>query len=565
MPIFKSAHPDIEMPWHLPVWTWLFDSEHSPLRTQKPDQIQGFTNAITKEHLSYSDLKDHSTHLSTVLVKKYGLKQGQTVALFSPNTVWYPCAMFGILRAGGVVSGASPAYNVEEMSYALKTAEAKFLFTVPSSMEIAAAAAKNAGIPLDHVFLLEGSMEGFTTIKDLIRQGQEYGSSGQIEQFRLPPGKKNKDICGFLSFSSGTTGLPKAVMIAHSNVIAQCLQVRQISPSTLTRILAVLPLFHITGLVHQMHLPVLLNANVYMLPAFTMDSMLQTVQDYKLEEILLVPPIIIRLVRDEKTLAKYDLSSIKRFSSGAAPLSAEILDLLKKRFPGTGFKQGYGMTESCSCITAHPPDKYSFDYAFRVGTIVASTEVKIIHPDTGKECGLDEPGEIWARGPQIVMGYLNNPKATAETFDKDGFLHTGDIGQLDKEGFITITDRLKEMIKVKGIGVAPAELEDLLLGHDDVEDVAVLGTPDDYAGERPKAYIVLKPGKQSGDVTAIGKGLIKYVQEKKVRHKWVTEVEIIDEIPKSPSGKILRRVLRDMDRSGKKGLVVKDDRERARL
>lgn len=354
-------------------------------------------------------------------------------------------------------------------------------------------------------------------------------------------------------------------MISHSNVIAQCLQVRQISPSTLKRILAVLPLFHITGLVHQMHLPVLLNANVYMLPSFSMDSMLQTVQDYKLEEILLVPPIIIRLVRDEKTLAKYDLSSVKRFSSGAAPLSAEILDLLQKRFPGTGFKQGYGMTESCSCITAHPADKYSFQYASRVGTIVASTEVKIIEPDTGKECGLDEPGEIWARGPQIVMGYLNNPKATAETFDKDGFLHTGDIGALDNEGFITITDRLKEMIKVKGIGVAPAELEDLLLGHDDVEDVAVLGTPDDYAGERPKAYIVLKPTKRSGDVAAIGKGLIKYVQEKKVRHKWVTEIEIVDEIPKSPSGKILRRVLRDMNRAGKRGVVVKDDRERARL
>jgi 4-coumarate--CoA ligase len=296
-----------------------------------------------------------------------------------------------------------------------------------------------------------------------------------------------------------------------------------------------------------------------------MEGMLQTVQDYKLEEMLLVPPIIIRMVRDEATLAKYDLSSLRRFSSGAAPLSAEILELLKKRFPGTGFKQGYGMTESCSCITAHPPAKYDFKYAFRVGTIVASTEVKIVDPDSGKECGLNQPGEIWARGPQVVMGYLNNPKATADTFDKDGFLHTGDIGQLDEEGLITITDRLKEMIKVKGIGVAPAELEDLLLGHDAVEDVAVLGTPDDYSGERPKAYIVLKAPKRNGDVQATGKDLIKYVQEKKVRHKWVTEIEIIEEIPKSPSGKILRRVLSDMAKTGKRGIVIKDDRARARL
>ena len=467
--------------------------------------------------------------------------------------------MFGTLRAGGVVSGASPAYNTEEMTYALKTADAKFLFTVPGSMEVAAAAAANVGIPKEHVFLLEGKMEGHKTMSDLIELGKSYGSTGQVEQFRLPPGKKNKDVCGFLSFSSGTTGLPKAVMISHANVMAQCFQVRQLSPSTLRRILAVLPLFHITGLVHQLHLPILLNANVYMLPAFTMDAMLQTVQDYKLEEMLLVPPIIIRMVREQATLKKYDLSSLKRFSSGAAPLSGEILQALEQTFPGTGFKQGYGMTESCSCITAHPPENYAYSYAFRVGSIVANTEVKIIDIDSGKELGLDQPGEIWARGPQIVMGYLNNEKATAETFDKDGFLHTGDIGSVDEENFITITDRLKEMIKVKGIGVAPAELEDLLLGHEEVEDVACLGITDDYSGERPKAYVVLQDKKK--DKTETARKLIQYVKDKKVRHKWIVEVEVVEEIPKSASGKILRRVLRDMAKQGNKGEVVRDQRE----
>ena len=467
--------------------------------------------------------------------------------------------MFGTLRAGGVVSGASPAYNTEEMTYALKTADAKFLFTVPGSMEVAAAAAANVGIPKEHVFLLEGKMDGHKTMSDLIQLGESYGPTGQVEQFRLPPGKKNKDVCGFLSFSSGTTGLPKAVMISHANVMAQCFQVRQLSPSTLRRILAVLPLFHITGLVHQLHLPILLNANVYMLPAFTMDAMLQTVQDYKLEEMLLVPPIIIRMVREQATLKKYDLSSLKRFSSGAAPLSGEILQALEQTFPGTGFKQGYGMTESCSCITAHPPENYAYSYAFRVGSIVANTEVKIIDIDSGKELGLDQPGEIWARGPQIVMGYLNNEKATAETFDKDGFLHTGDIGSVDEENFITITDRLKEMIKVKGIGVAPAELEDLLLGHEEVEDVACLGITDDYSGERPKAYVVLQDKKK--DKTETARKLIQYVKDKKVRHKWIVEVEVVEEIPKSASGKILRRVLRDMAKQGNKGEVVRDQRE----
>jgi 4-coumarate--CoA ligase len=356
-------------------------------------------------------------------------------------------------------------------------------------------------------------------------------------------------------------------MISHQNVIAQCLQIQQITPPDHQKILAVLPLFHITGLVHGLHLPILINAEVYMLPTYTMPDMLKVVSENQIKELLLVPPILIRLVRDPE-VDKYDLSCVQRFSSGAAPLSQEILDLLQKKFPQTGFKQGYGMTESCSCITAHAPENYGYEYAHRVGTIVASTEVKIVDPISGQELGLNEPGEILARGPQITMGYLNNEQATKDTYTEEGFLHTGDIGKIDEEGLITITDRLKEMIKVKGIGVAPAELEDLLLGHDKVEDVAVLGIDDEYSGERPKAYVVLKPAviKTMGtNIEPVGKELIKYVQEKKIRHKWVVEIEFIEEVPKSASGKILRRILRDMARSGRKGWVVRDDRERAKL
>lgn len=354
--------------------------------------------------------------------------------------------------------------------------------------------------------------------------------------------------------------MPKAVMISHQNVIAQCLQIEQITPNTHKKVMAVLPLFHITGLVHQMHLPILLNAEVIMLPQFTMEGMLDVIVEYKLSEILSVPPILIRLVRDP-IVDKYDLSHITRFSSGAAPLSEEIIQLLQKKFPNSGFKQGYGMTESCSCITAHPPSKYDYKYAHSGGAIVASTEVKIIKDD-GTEADVGEDGEVLARGPQVVMGYLKNEKATRETFDEGGWLHTGDRGAIDAEGMIHITDRIKELIKVKGIGVAPAELEDLLLGHPKVEDVAVMSIKDDYSGELPKAYVVVKPG--LNEDSAIGKEIIAYVKEKKVRYKWIKEVEFINEIPKSPSGKILRRVLRDKEKSGKFGLVVKDN-ARAKL
>lgn len=465
---------------------------------------------------------------------------------------------------GGKVSGASPAYNVDEMAYALKTADSKFLFTAPASMEVAEGAAKEAGLSSKNLFLLEGSLPGYSTVHDLIAIGKSYGLLGQLPAYKIPPGAKNNDICGFLSFSSGTTGLPKAVMISHQNVIAQCMQIQQCSPPNTTHVLAVLPLFHITGLVHQLHLPILLNAEVLMTPTFTMPIMLSVIQEYALKELLLVPPILIRLIRDP-VVKDYDSTSVLRFSSGAAPLSQEVIDLLAEKFPRaasgkiygeTGLKQGYGMTESCSCITAYPLHRVvGFKWGNAVGEVVANTEVKILKED-GTEGGVNEPGEILARGPQITMGYLNNEKATRETFDEEGFLHTGDQGRIDEDGMIWILDRIKEMIKVKGIQVAPAELEDLLLGHPKVEDVAVLGIPDDYSGELPKAFVVLKSGVDKSH--GVGKELIEYIKDKKVRYKWVKEVELVDEIPKSASGKILRRVLRDKANHAERGLVVKD-------
>ncbi|KAI2791913.1 hypothetical protein POX_b01942 [Penicillium oxalicum] len=548
--IFKSQQPAISVPENITIWDWLFESPASPLSQDGGLHSGGFTNAATNERIAYDQVKDYAVKISTALEQKFGISKGDVVALFSPNTVWYPVAMFATNRIGGIVSGASPAYNVEEMTFALRTAQAKVLMTAATSLSVAVPAARNAGIPQDRIVLLEGKQEGFTSIQDLVIFGASLGAHRQAAPLTIPLGQTNKDLCGFLSFSSGTTGLPKAVMIAHHNVIAQSMQVEQITPKENKKVLAVLPLFHITGLVHQMHLPVFRNAEVYMLPAFTMKAMLDTVVQYQIAELLLVPPILIRLLRDP-IVREFDLSHIRRFSSGAAPLSSEVIQELQRRFPNTGFKQGYGMTESCSCITAHPIEKSTYKYAHCGGTIVANTEVKIVDPDTGKELGYNEPGEILARGPQIVMGYLNNEKATAETFDSEGWLHTGDVGFIDEEGLITITDRIKEMIKVKGIAVAPAEIEDLLLGHPDVEDVAVGPIPDDYTGQRPKAYVVLKPGLCQGmDRGAIMERLQKlmaYVRDNKVRHKWVTEVEIVDEIPKSASGKILRRMLRTLE------------------
>ncbi|KAJ8106232.1 hypothetical protein ONZ43_g7134 [Nemania bipapillata] len=518
MPIFKSNHPDITVPNNVTIWEWLFEegSDYSPLNKYPQEQLAGYVDATTKERVSWKDVKEAATYISTTLIREYGLKPGDTVSLFSRNTIWYPVMLFAAIR---VVSGASPAYNVEEMTYALRTANAKFIATHPTSISIASQAARNAGIPKNRIFLLEDQLDGYTTIQDLIARGRKYMAANQAPYVKLPHGKTNKDVCALLSFSSGTTGLPKAVMIAHQNVIAQSLQIKAITTADHNKVLGVLPLFHITGIVHSMHLPLVINAEVIMTPVFSMKTMLCTIVEYQITEILLVPPILIRLVRDP-IVDKYDLSCVKRISSGAAPVSEEVLQLLKEKFPGSGFKQGYGMTESCSCITAHPPWAYDYRYAHTVGTIVANTEVKIVKED-GTQADVGEPGEILARGPQVVMGYLHNETATRETFDANGFLHTGDQGVIDAAGFITITDRIKELIKVKGIGVAPAELEDLLLGHAAVEDCAVLAVSDDRAGERPKAFVVLKQGYRADEVT--GLDIIAYVK----KNKWQDSQESI--------------------------------------
>ena len=466
------------------------------------------------------------------------------------------------------MNGASPAYNVEEMSFALKTAGSKFVITLPSSIEAVVSACKAVGIPKRNIFLLEGEHKEFKSIQDLMEAGKWCTPE---PRHQIPAGKTNKEVCAFLNFSSGTTGLPKAVMLSHHNIIAQCHQLRQLQlvpPGQRYRILAVMPLFHITGLVRFCNYPVFMNGDCMMLPNFTMDGLLKAIVEFEIPELILVPPIIIRIVRD-LVVDKYmpDLRRIvRRWSSGSAPTAPEIIELLRRKFPETGFRQGYGATESTACISCHPPSHFDYKYAPTGGLLCANTVAKVLDlDDPMKELGPNQTGEICAKGPQIAMGYLNNPTDTAETFDKDGFFHTGDVGYLDEEGLFHIEDRIKEMIKVKGQQVPPAELEDLLLGHELVEDCAVLGIRDDYAGERPKAYVVPKQGVEPSQ--EVGRKLLKFVKEKKVRYKWIVEIEFTDVVPKSPTGKLLRRVLKAHDRKKERvrGVWVRDEAERARL
>ena len=247
------------------------------------------------------------------------------------------------------------------------------------------------------------------------------------------------------------------------------------------------------------------------------------------------PPIVVALAK-HPIVDQYDLSDVKQVFSGAAPLSAELAHEAADRL-GCEVVQGYGMTE------LSPVSHLTVEGGFKpgsVGVTAPNTETRIVDPLTGDELGIDEDGEVWVRGPQVMLGYLNNDKATAETLDDDGWLHTGDIGHVDADGHLFVVDRLKELIKFKGFQVPPAELEALLLTHPAVADAAVIGLPDEESGEIPVGYVVLRPGAEvdPADIQAFIAGQVAH-------YKQVRVLNIVDEIPKSASGKILRRVLRD--------------------
>lgn len=242
-------------------------------------------------------------------------------------------------------------------------------------------------------------------------------------------------------------------------------------------------------------------------------------------------------------VSKYKIDFIRQFNTGAAPLPPQIIEKLALMYPHVALRQAWGMTESCSCLTLTPPGLATYANAAMVGKPVPGTDIKIVNVQTGEEAALGEEGELWARGPQVTMGYLDAPDETSKTYTPDGYLRTGDLGTVHPDGFVAIHDRIKEMIKVRGHGVAPAELEDALLGHPKVADAAVIGIPHDYSGEVPRAYVVTVPGVAQNDATVLE--LQQHIESLKARYmRLAGGVEFVDAIPKSAAGKILRKALR---------------------
>ena len=393
-------------------------------------------------------------------------------------------------------------------------------------MDRALPAAQACGI--NEIFVL-GEAEGATPFSQLL------DNDGVAPEVSIDP---KIDLVA-LPYSSGTTGLSKGVMLTHENLIANLVLTSSINTLEDEDVLiGVLPFFHIYGMVLILNLAIYRGVTLVTMPRFDLEQFLEIVQKYKISCLNLVPPLLLALSK-HPLVDNYDTSSIRLISSGAAPLGQELEQACAERLNCQVY-QGYGLTEVAGASHINtlpvPADKVG-----AVGKVVPNTYSKIIDTETGKELNIDEKGEVLIKGPHVMTGYLNNQEATQNCVDDEGWFHTGDIGYADKDGYFYIVDRVKELIKYKAYQVAPAELEALLVSHDSIADAAVIPSPDEEAGEIPKAFVVLKEEISPEDIIA-------FVTERVAPHKKIRKLEIVDEIPKSASGKILRRVLVEQER-----------------
>ena len=529
MAIYRSPHPAIAIP-DTPLATFVL------ARAAERGDRPALVDSTTGRTITYAQLPGLVDRAAASLAR-LGIAKGDVCAIFSPNTPEYAIAVLAIARLGAVLTTASPMCTRDDLVKQFTDSRPRILFTSASvgataldvffrlkaeatGIEVSASAGT-----LEQVYSF-GHMEGATPFDELLAQP---GTP--------PPVTIDPDDLIALPYSSGTTGLPKGVMLSHRNLVANILQVDSAGhlrdgDDTLV---SFLPFFHIYGLVVIMLLGLRSGASIVVMPRFDLETYLDLVERHRATMLHVVPPIVLALAKNPSSRAR-DLTSVRKLFSGAAPLGADVIRQCTARV-GCFLQQGYGLTESSPATHTTPDDPANMKEG-SIGAPLANTECRVVDPATREDVDPGQDGEIWIRGPQVMLGYLNCPDATRATVDHEGWLHTGDIGHADAEGDFFIVDRLKELIKYKGMQIAPAELESLLLSHPAVADAAVVSQKDEAAGEIPRAFVVLK-------APATAEELMLFVAQRVASYKKIRRLDFIDAIPKSPSGKILRRQLRE--------------------
>ncbi|CAD6578732.1 MAG: hypothetical protein CYPHOPRED_000662 [Cyphobasidiales sp. Tagirdzhanova-0007] len=534
MKIYESSHKnDIFVP-EVDAWDKLL----GPASLRVPDDKVMLIDAITGKTTTIGAARELALRLADGMRSTAGLKTGDVICIFSPNSVLYPVVCMASQAASVVPSLANSTSTPKELLHQLKDSKVVLLFASSDIIDTAKEAAKEAGLLADRVYALPG---GDGKIKQGTRSWEEL-ISNKLWKHESIPKSKLKSTPAFIPYSSGTTGLAKGVVITHSNLIGVSAMLHEMPGwyDKSTILLATLPMFHIFGLVVTFTHVIHEGGAVVVMPRFDLGIFLSSISKYKCTVTCIVPPIALALAK-HPMVEKADFSTIKFIISGAAPLSASIQDEAMKRIKAP-IVIGFGMTETVSCSTVNLQEKNKLG---SIGPLLPGQRARIVD-DSGEDVPLGEQGELWLHGPNIFFAYLNNPGATHNSITSDGWFKTGDVAFVDDEGYFTIVDRSKELIKYKGSQVAPAELEALLLQSELVADAAVIGVyTESEATELPRAYVVLSPkGKEH---KAAGKAIADYVVKHCAPHKRLRGgVYPIDVIPKSMSGKILRKDLRLM-------------------
>lgn len=526
--IFRSLRPPLVLPKdeHANLVSFMFRT--SAAYAHKIALI----DADSGEKLSFKDFQERVHQVGSGLYQ-LGIRKGDAVLLFAPNSINFPLCFLGIISIGAVATTVNPLYTAMEVNKQVQDSKTKLIVTVPELW----GKVRDLGLPTIIIGSrkdvdLSGSKSGIpiTLFSEVVNMGAD--KSPPVVRIR------QRDTAALL-YSSGTTGINKGVVLTHRNFMASALMVctdQEARGERHLTWLCLLPMFHVYGLA-IVTLGQLQKGNaVVSMGKFDFVRMLQIVQEYKVTHLPIVPPIVIALAKNKKILAQYDLSSLKEVISGAAPLGSDVMEESATNIPTASILQGYGLTETCGIATMTPRERKG--HFGSSGTLVSGIEAKITSLEMGKPLPPNQRGEIWLRGSNIMAGYFNNPSATKATIDRDGWLHTGDLGYFDENGNLYIVDRIKELIKCKGYQVAPAELEGLLLTHPEIVDAAVIGQPDLQAGEVPIAYIVLSSGSSLKK-----EDVMEFVSKQVAPFKRLHSVTFLKMIPKSASGKILRREL----------------------
>lgn len=481
-----------------------------------------------EDSLTYAQL-DIATSKLAAYLNEQGIRKGDTVLLFLPNCLEFVIGYYGILKVGATVSPASPLYKGEELKHQLNDAEATAIITDV------------------HHYPTVKEIKDSTKLRTIILVDSEeidgaVGLGGILAKYSPSPPAldiKPKEDIAAIEYTGGTTGLPKGAMLTHYNLVANAIQnAAWLGWSNRDVIMGALPFYHSWGACTCVNSPIYIGARVVTLPRFNTEELFKTIEREK-TTVLHGAVSMFAMLASSPILNKYELSSLRYVKAGAMPILPEVKERWEK-VTGVSMILGYGLSEASPETHNSPPNRVKLG---TIGLPISDTDARIVDEETGKiELPADRVGELVIKGPQVMKGYLNRPEDNEEAL-RNGWLHTGDLAFMDEEGYFHIVDRKKETIKYKGYTIAPAEVEAVLYEHPSVKECAVIGKPDALAGEVPKAYIVLRDGCLVSEEELIG-----YCEQRVSPYKKIREVTFIKEIPKTPVGKILRRVLRDRER-----------------